>query len=109
MGITKFQVFFSTKNSFRMHKFKGFFSTNAILNQIWFYFLRLKFHIKSRQGHFLLIVTFTKNVSIPGPCNPIELSMPLGVSAILGVGRPDRGLTIIDFVTRAPSSRRSKN
>ena len=37
--------------------------------------------------------------SMPGPCRPIELSMPLGVSAIRGVGRPDRGCSMIDLVT----------
>ena len=36
---------------------------------------------------------------MPGPCRPIELSMPLGVSAIRGVGRPDRGRIMIDLVT----------
>ncbi|CAB4682780.1 unannotated protein [freshwater metagenome] len=35
--------------------------------------------------------------------------MPLGVSAILGVALPDLALSIIDFVTTAPSSVRSKN
>ena len=40
---------------------------------------------------------------MPGPCRPIELSMPLGVSAIRGVGRPDRGRSMIDLVTTAPS------
>ena len=29
---------------------------------------------------------------MPGPCRPIELSMPLGVSAMRGVGRPERGV-----------------
>ena len=29
------------------------------------------------------------SASMPGPCRPIELSMPLGVSAMRGVGRPD--------------------
>ena len=46
---------------------------------------------------------------MPGPCNPIELSIPLGVSAIRGVARPERGLTEIDLVTTAPSSSKSKN
>ena len=32
--------------------------------------------------------SLARNESIPGPCNPIELSMPDGVSAIRGVGRP---------------------
>ena len=32
--------------------------------------------------------SLAKNASMPGPCKPIELSMPLGVSAIRGVGRP---------------------
>ncbi len=39
---------------------------------------------------------------MPGPCRPIEFSMPLGVSAIRGVGRPDRGPSITDLVTMAP-------
>ncbi len=39
---------------------------------------------------------------MPGPCSPIEFSMPLGVSAIRGVGRPDRGLSMTDLVTIAP-------
>ena len=39
----------------------------------------------------------------------MELSIPLGVSAIRGVARPDRGLTEIDLVTTAPSSSKSKN
>ncbi len=43
-----------------------------------------------------------RNASMPGPCRPIELSMPLGVSAIRGVGRPDRGLSMTDLVTIAP-------
>ena len=38
----------------------------------------------------------------PGPCRPIELSMPLGVSAMRGVPRPDRGSAITDLVTNAP-------
>ena len=46
---------------------------------------------------------------MPGPCRPIEFSMPLGVSAIRGVGRPDRGRSMIDLVTTAPSSATSKN
>jgi hypothetical protein len=46
---------------------------------------------------------------MPGPCNPIEFNMPLGVSAILGVALPARGLVMIDFVTIAPMSRKSKN
>ena len=46
---------------------------------------------------------------MPGPCRPIELSMPLGVSAIRGVGRPERGASMIDLVTTAPSSATSKN
>jgi hypothetical protein len=35
--------------------------------------------------------------------------MPLGVSAIRGVGLPALGLSIIDFVTTAPISRSGKN
>ncbi|CAB4703037.1 unannotated protein [freshwater metagenome] len=54
-------------------------------------------------------ISFSRKTSMPGPCNPIELSMPLGVSAIRGVGRPNLGLLIIDFVTTAPISDRSKN
>jgi len=54
-------------------------------------------------------ISSARNWSIPGPCNPIELSIPLGVSAIRGVARPDRGLTEIDLVTTAPSSSKSKN
>ena len=46
---------------------------------------------------------------MPGPCKPIELSMPLGVSAMRGVGRPARGLIIIDLVTTAPIDLKSKN
>ena len=46
---------------------------------------------------------------MPGPCNPIELSMPEGVSAIRGVARPCLALFITDLVTTAPISRRSKN
>ena len=46
---------------------------------------------------------------MPGPCKPIELSMPLGVSAIRGVIRPVRGLLIMDFVTTAPISESEKN
>ena len=38
-----------------------------------------------------------------------SLSIPLGVSAILGVGRPARGFNIIDLVTTAPISRNGKN
>ena len=53
--------------------------------------------------------SFAKNASIPGPCKPIEFNIPLGVSAIRGVARPARGLVMIDFVTIAPMSRRSKN
>ena len=54
-------------------------------------------------------ISFSKNASIPGPCRPIELSMPLGVSAILGVARPVRALVIIDLVTIAPISVSEKN
>ena len=41
---------------------------------------------------------------MPGPCNPIEFNIPLGVSAIRGVARPLLGLIITDLVTIAPSS-----
>ena len=44
-----------------------------------------------------------RNASTPGFCRPIELSMPLGVSAIRGVGRPARGRSVTDLVTTAPS------
>ena len=47
--------------------------------------------------------SFARKASIPGPCKPMELSMPDGVSAIRGVGRPCRGLLITDFVTIAPT------
>ena len=47
--------------------------------------------------------------SMPGPCRPIELSMPDGVSAILGVGRPARGSAMTDLVTKAPRREMSKN
>src|SRR5450631_4487465 len=46
--------------------------------------------------------------AIPGPCRPIELSIPLGVSAIRGVPRPDRGSASTVLVTKAPSSEMSK-
>ena len=46
---------------------------------------------------------------MPGPCSPIELSMPLGVSAIRGVGRPARGASMTDLVTTAPILATSKN
>src|SRR4051812_21613885 len=49
------------------------------------------------------------NALMPGPCRPIELSMPLGVSAMRGVARPDRGAVMIDLVTTAPSCATSKN
>ena len=48
------------------------------------------------------------NASMPGPCSPIELSMPDGVSAILGVGRPDLACSMIDFVTTPPMACRSR-
>src|SRR5450631_4187410 len=48
------------------------------------------------------------NSAIPGPCRPIELSIPLGVSAIRGVPRPDRGSASTVLVTKAPSSAMSK-
>jgi hypothetical protein len=50
-----------------------------------------------------------RNASMPGPCRPIELSIPLGVSAIRGVGRPARGASITDLVTTAPILETSKN
>ena len=39
----------------------------------------------------------------------MELSIPLGVSAIRGVGLPRRALFIIDLVTTAPISLSGKN
>jgi hypothetical protein len=54
-------------------------------------------------------MSFAKNWSIPGPCSPIELSIPDGVSAMRGVALPLRGFTAIDLVTTAPNSSRSKN
>ena len=54
-------------------------------------------------------ISFSINVSIPGPCRPIELSIPLGVSAIRGVALPSRALFIIDLVTTAPISFSGKN
>ena len=48
-------------------------------------------------------------ISIPGPCSPIEFNIPLGVSAIRGVARPDRTFIMMDFVTMPPSSATSKN
>ena len=47
--------------------------------------------------------------SMPGPCKPIEFNMPLGVSAIRGVGRPFLALDITDLVTTPPISRKGKN
>ena len=41
---------------------------------------------------------------MPGPCSPIELSMPDSVSAILTGGLPSRGSGVIVFVTKASSS-----
>src|SRR4051795_7013719 len=49
----------------------------------------------------------SRKASMPGPCSPIELSIPLGVSAIRGVGRPLRGCSWIDLVTTPPIARRS--
>src|SRR3954466_2287631 len=49
----------------------------------------------------------SRKASMPGPCSPIELSIPLGVSAIRGVGRPLRGWSWIDFVTTPPMAVRS--
>ena len=54
-------------------------------------------------------MSFAIKASIPGPCKPIELSMPLGVSAIRGVGLPVRALDITDLVTTPPISRSGKN
>ena len=52
--------------------------------------------------------SLSTNASMPGPCRPIELSIPAGVSAIRGVPRPDRGSAMTDLVTNAPSSRRRR-
>ena len=49
------------------------------------------------------------NVSIPGFCNPIALSIPLFVSAIRGVGFPAHGTLATPFVVTAPSFSRSTN
>jgi hypothetical protein len=54
-------------------------------------------------------ISLARNASIPGPCNPMELSIPLGVSAIRGVARPFRALSITDFVTTPPIVLISKN
>ena len=53
--------------------------------------------------------SLAKNASIPGPCKPMELSIPLGVSAIRGVARPLRALSMTDFVTTPPIVLISKN
>ena len=53
--------------------------------------------------------SFSKNTSIPGPCKPMELSMPLGVSAIRGVARPERAFFIMLLVTTAPIFVKSPN
>ena len=50
-----------------------------------------------------------RNASMPGPCRPIEFSIPLGVSAIRGVGLPARAASITDLVTTAPILETSKN
>jgi hypothetical protein len=39
----------------------------------------------------------------------MELSIPLGVSAILGVALPDLGFSAMDLVTTAPNSESGKN
>ena len=54
-------------------------------------------------------MSFAMKASIPGPCKPIELSIPLGVSAIRGVARPVRTFDITDLVTTPPISRKGKN
>ena len=46
---------------------------------------------------------------MPGPWRPIELSIPEAVSAIRGVGRPERGSRMTVLVTNAPSSETGKN
>src|SRR6266487_1102774 len=50
-----------------------------------------------------------RNASMPGLCRPIELSMPLSVSTIRGVGRPARGSSMTDLVTTPPIFDTSKN
>src|SRR6185437_323747 len=50
-----------------------------------------------------------RNASMPGPCRPIEFSMPLAVSAIRGVGRPAWGTSWTDLVTTAPIRDTSRN
>ena len=50
-------------------------------------------------------VSSTK-ASMPGPCRPIEFSIPWSVSAIRGGGFPSRGSGVIVFVTKASSARR---
>lgn len=54
-------------------------------------------------------MSLARKASIPGPCKPMELSIPLGVSAIRGVGRPGRTFDITDLVTIPPISRSGKN
>ena len=54
-------------------------------------------------------VACSRKASMPGPCSPIELSIPLGVSAIRGVARPDAGASMIDLVTTPPRRVTSKN
>ena len=50
-----------------------------------------------------------RNASMPGPCRPTEYSIPLGVSAIRGVGLPARGSSVTDLVITAPILATSKN
>ena len=47
------------------------------------------------------------NASTPGFCSPIELSMPLAVSAIRGLALPGHGPSDTPLVTTAPSRERS--
>src|SRR5260370_1307125 len=49
------------------------------------------------------------SASTPGPCSPIALSIPLGVSAMRGGGVPSRGRKKMPFETMPPSARRSSS
>ena len=50
-----------------------------------------------------------RNTSTPGFCRPIAFSMPLGVSAMRGVGLPAHGTAATPLVTTAPSLFKSTN
>ncbi len=49
-----------------------------------------------------------QNCSTPGFWRPMALSIPDGVSAIRGVGRPRRGSRLTDLVTTPPMPARSR-